>query len=45
VRLRQGLGNRIINCIEQKFNVSFYEKPYISKMQEMYDASVAACKP
>jgi hypothetical protein len=41
----QGLGNRIINCIEQKFNVSFYEKPYISKMQEMYDASVAACKP
>ena len=41
----QGLGNRVINCIEQKFNVSFYEKPYISKMQEIYNASVAACKP
>jgi hypothetical protein len=41
----QGLGNRITNCIEQKFNVSFYEKPYVSKMQEIYNASVAACKP
>jgi hypothetical protein len=41
----QGFGNRDINCIEQKFNVSFYEKPYISKMQEIYNASVAACKP
>jgi hypothetical protein len=41
----QGLGNRVINCIEQKFNVSFYEKPYISKMPEIYNASVAACKP
>ena len=40
----QGLDNRVINCIEQKFNVSFYEKPYISKMQEIYNASVAACK-
>ena len=40
-----GLGNRVINCIEQKFNVSFYEKPYLSKMQEIYNASVAACKP
>ena len=41
----QGLDNRITNCIEQKFNVSFYEKPFISKMQELYNASVAACKP
>ena len=41
----QGLNNRVTNCIEQKFNVSFYEKPYISKMQEIYNASVAACKP
>ncbi len=41
----QGLDNRVTNCIEQKFNVSFYEKPYISKMQEIYNASVAACKP
>jgi hypothetical protein len=41
----QGLDNRVINCIEQKFNVSFYEKPYISKLQEIYNASVAACKP
>lgn len=40
----QGLDNRVTNCIEQKFNVSFYEKPYISKMQEIYNASVAACK-
>ena len=40
----QGLDNRVTNCIEQKFNVSFYEKPYISKMQELYNASVAACK-
>jgi len=41
----QGLGNRVINCIEQKFNVSFYDKPYISQMQKIYDTSVAACKP
>lgn len=41
----QGLDNRVTNCIEQKFNVSFYEKPFISKMQELYNASVAACKP
>jgi hypothetical protein len=41
----QGLDNRVTNCIEQKFNVSFYEKPYISKMVEIYNASVAACKP
>jgi len=41
----QGLDNRVTNCIEQKFNVSFYEKPYISKMQEIYNASVTACKP
>jgi hypothetical protein len=41
----QGLDNRVTNCIEQKFNVSFYEKPYISKMLEIYNASVAACKP
>ncbi len=41
----QGFDNRVTNCIEQKFNVSFYEKPYISKMQEIYNASVAACKP
>ena len=41
----QGLDNRVTNCIEQKFNVSFYEKPYISKMQELYNASVTACKP
>ena len=40
----QGLDNRLTNCIEQKFNVSFYEKPYISKMQEIYNASLAACK-
>ncbi len=40
----QGLGTKVTNCIEQKFNVSFYEKPYISKMQEIYNASVAACK-
>ena len=40
----QGLDNRVTNCIEQKFNVSFYEKPYISKMPEIYNASVAACK-
>lgn len=40
----QGLGNRVINCIEQKFNVSFYEKPYISQMEKIYNASVAACK-
>lgn len=37
--------NRVTNCIEQKFNVSFYDKPYISKMKEIYAASVAACKP
>ena len=36
--------NRVTNCIEQKFNVSFYDKPYISKMKEIYAASVAACK-
>jgi hypothetical protein len=41
----QGLDNRVTNCIEQKFNVSFYEKPYISKMPEIYNASVGACKP
>ncbi len=41
----QGLENRVINCIEQKFNVSFYEKPYLSKLPEIYNASVAACKP
>ncbi|HEV2830177.1 MAG TPA: hypothetical protein VGW76_21435 [Pyrinomonadaceae bacterium] len=41
----QGLDNRVTNCIEQKFNVSFYEKPYVSKMNEIYAASVAACKP
>ena len=41
----QGLDNRVTNCIEQKFNVSFYDKPYISKMNEIYAASVAACKP
>jgi hypothetical protein len=40
----QGFDNRVTNCIEEKFNVSFYEKPYISKMQEIYNASVAACK-
>ena len=40
----QGLDNKVTNCIEQKFNVSFYEKPYISKMREIYNASVAACK-
>jgi hypothetical protein len=40
----EGLSNKVSNCIEQKFNVSFYEKPYISKMQEIYNASVAACK-
>lgn len=37
--------NRETNCIEQKFNVAFYEKPYVSKMNEIYAASVAACKP
>ena len=36
--------NRETNCIEQKFNVAFYEKPYVSKMNEIYAASVAACK-
>lgn len=41
----QGLDNRVTNCIEQKFNVSFYGKPYISKMQEIYNTSAAACKP
>ena len=40
----QGLDNKITNCIEQKFNVSFYDKPYISKMNEIYAASVTACK-
>lgn len=40
----QNLSNKVSNCIEQKFNVSFYEKPYISQMQKIYDASVAACK-
>lgn len=40
----QGFDNRVTNCIEQKFNVSFYDKPYISKMNEIYAASVAACK-
>ena len=37
--------NRVTGCIEQKFNVSFYNKPYVSKMNEIYAASVAACKP
>ena len=37
--------NRVSNCIEQKFNVAFYAKPYVSKMNEIYAASVAACKP
>ena len=41
----QGLSNRVSGCIEQKVNVSFYEKPYISQLQKIYDASVAACKP
>jgi hypothetical protein len=36
--------NRATNCIEQKFNVSFYNKPYVSRMQEIYNASVAGCK-
>ena len=36
--------NRTTNCIEQKFNVAFYDKPYISKMNEIYAAAVAACK-
>ena len=40
----QGLSNRVSGCIEQKVNVSFYEKPYISQLQKIYDASVAACK-
>lgn len=40
----QNLGNKVTNCIEQKVNVSFYEKPYISQLQKIYDASVAACK-
>jgi hypothetical protein len=40
----QNISNKVTNCIEQKFNVSFYERPYISKMQEIYNASVAACK-
>ena len=40
----QGLSNRVSNCIEQKVNVSFYERPYISQLQKIYDASAAACK-
>jgi hypothetical protein len=37
--------NKVTNCIEQKFNVSFYDKPYVSKMNDIYATSVAACKP
>ena len=40
----QGFSNKVSGCIEQKFAVSFYEKPYISQMRKIYDASVAACK-
>ena len=40
----EGLSNRVSGCIEQKVNVSFYERPYISQLQKIYDASVAACK-
>jgi hypothetical protein len=40
----QGFSNKVSGCIEQKFAVSFYDKPYISQMQKIYDASVAACK-
>lgn len=41
----QGISNIMSNCIEQKVAVSFRDKPYISKLQEIYNASVAACKP
>jgi hypothetical protein len=40
----QQFSTKVTNCIEQKFVVSFYDKPYISRMQEIYTASVAACK-
>lgn len=40
----QGVSTKFSNCVEQKFIVSFYDKPYISHMQEIYNASVAACK-
>lgn len=40
----QGISNKVSNCIEQKFIVSFYEKSYISQMQKIYNTSVAACK-
>ncbi len=36
--------NRASNCIEQKFNLSFYDKPYVSKMNELYAAAIAACR-
>lgn len=39
-----GESTKFSNCVEQKFIVSFYDKPYISQMQKIYDASVAACK-
>ncbi len=39
-----GVSTKFSNCVEQKFNVGFYEKPYISQIQKIYDASVAACK-
>lgn len=40
----QQFSTKVTNCIEQKFIVSFYDKPYLSHMQEIYTASVAACK-
>lgn len=40
----QGFGNKASGCIEQKVAVSFRDKPYISRLQEIYNASVAACK-
>jgi hypothetical protein len=40
----QGVSTKFSNCVEQKFIVSFYDKPYISQMGEIYKASVAACK-
>jgi hypothetical protein len=39
----QKISQKVSNCIEQKFIVGFYDKPYISHMQEIYKASVAAC--
>jgi hypothetical protein len=37
-------NNRLSNCVQQKVIVAFYDKPYISQLEGIYKASLAACK-